>query len=252
MRIVCISDTHGLHDTKSFNKELQAAIDPNQYNLLLHGGDLSSVGREEQVKRFVWWFQNLKGFDSKIFVAGNHDMSFEGKPYWLQNYINEENLSQSDCVYLEDNGCTIELPEFTRPLRIWGSPWQPFFLNWGFNLPRGGEELRAKWAMIPDDTDILLTHCPPHNIRDYLGSQAIGCERLRERVDQLNLALNVFGHIHNAYGAAYVKNTLYVNASLCNEGYDPVNKPIVLDLYEIDGRFDTIYNDAKTRYRGYE
>ena len=35
------------------------------------------------------------------------------------------------------------------------------FHDWAFNLPRGGKELREKWDMIPDDTQILVTHGPP-------------------------------------------------------------------------------------------
>ena len=243
-RIILISDTHGLHDAKLFNKDLKDSIDPNEYNLLIHAGDLSSIGKQDQVTRFVYWFQNLQGFDSKIFIAGNHDLTFEAtykpKPDWLRHLLDEENLSQSDCTYLEDSDCTIVLPEFSRPIKIYGSPWQPVFLDWGFNLPRNGEKLEKIWGLIPDDTDILVTHCPPHGIRDYAipGSQALGCEKLRERVGQLKLSLNVFGHIHGGYGASYVKNTMFVNASTCNEAYMPINKPIVLDLKELDGKME--------------
>ena len=245
MRIVLISDTHGLHDAKLFNLDLKRAIDPNQYNLLIHAGDISSVGHQDQVTRFIYWFMNLQGWDSKIFIAGNHDMSFEAtrkpKPDWLRHLLYEENLSQSDCDYLEDSGHSIELPEFSRPIKIYGSPWQPVFLDWGFNLPRNGEQLAKVWSLIPDDTDILISHCPPYGIRDFVipGSQPLGCERLRIRVDELNLLLNVFGHIHGGYGGAYQKNTLYVNASTCNEAYYPINKPFIVDLYEENGEIKT-------------
>ena len=37
---------------------------------------------------------------------------------------------------------------------------QPEFFGWGFNLTRGGP-LLEKWNMIPDDTDVLITHGPP-------------------------------------------------------------------------------------------
>ena len=37
---------------------------------------------------------------------------------------------------------------------------QPEFYGWGFNLARGGP-LLEKWNMIPDDTDVLITHGPP-------------------------------------------------------------------------------------------
>lgn len=61
---------------------------------------------------------------------------------------------------------------------IYGSPWQPEFCNWGFNLDRG-EPLRKVWSKIPDKTEILITHGPPHMVGD-LTFQGIncGCEEL--------------------------------------------------------------------------
>ena len=56
--------------------------------------------------------------------------------------------------YLEDSGVEI------AGTRWWGSPWQPEFNSWAFNLPRG-EPLSEKWALIPDDVDVLVTHSPP-------------------------------------------------------------------------------------------
>ena len=37
---------------------------------------------------------------------------------------------------------------------------QPVFCDWAFNLERG-EPLQKKWDLIPEDTDILITHGPP-------------------------------------------------------------------------------------------
>jgi Icc-related predicted phosphoesterase len=51
----------------------------------------------------------------------------------------------------------------------------------------------------------------------------------------------VFGHIHGAYGAAHIKDTLYVNASICTEQYIPSNKPIVIELTEYDGEIIATY-----------
>jgi Icc-related predicted phosphoesterase len=60
-------------------------------------------------------------------------------------------------------------------------------------------------------------------------------------VEQINPLINVFGHIHHAYGAAYIKDTLFVNASICTERYTPTNKPIVIDVTEIDGKLIATY-----------
>jgi Icc-related predicted phosphoesterase len=219
-------------------------------DILIHAGDCTNVGKQHEVEDFIHWFQNLKGFNSKIFVAGNHDFAFENYRYphhrgdydWFYNLMNEENLSQSDVVYLEDNSFTIESSEFSRPIKFWGSPWQPEFYNWAFNLPRLGDELQKYWSMIPEDTDVLITHSPPNYIRDFTPSNlAVGCELLAFHVERVKPLLHVFGHIHHSYGAVQKEHTMFVNAAICTERYVPSNKPIIIDLNEYDGEIITTY-----------
>jgi predicted phosphodiesterase len=219
-------------------------------DILIHAGDCTNVGRPHEVNEFIDWFTNKKGFKYKLFIAGNHDRSFENHRYphhkgdydWYYDLINKEKLSQSDVIYLEDSEFVIDSSEFSRPLKFWGSPWQPEFFNWAFNLPRMGDELKKYWEMIPDDTDILITHGPPHGIRDFTPlNQQVGCELLNMRVNQINPLLHVFGHIHGAYGGVQIGETLYINASICTERYVPSNKPIIVDLNEINGKIITSY-----------
>jgi predicted phosphodiesterase len=94
MRIVFVSDTHSLHNKMKYN--VMDYVDSKQTNILLHSGDCTNLGKEHEVIDFIQWFQNIKGFDDKIFIAGNHDFAFEQEPVWLMHYINEENLSQSN------------------------------------------------------------------------------------------------------------------------------------------------------------
>ena len=248
MRIVCISDTHSLH------KKMENYGPLPKGDVLVHAGDCTNRGSQRDVEEFVHWFMNIKGFDTKIFIAGNHDWAFEhvNKPHhqgdydWFHHLMNEENLSQSDVVYLQDNGFTIESPEFSRPVKFWGSPWQPEFYNWAFNLPRNGWELELKWKEIPNDTDILITHGPPNEVRDFVNNWRqpnvnVGCELLRLRVEQVKPLLHVFGHIHSGYGSAFIKDTLYVNAAICTEQYVPSNKPIIVDLNEYDRQIIATY-----------
>jgi predicted phosphohydrolase len=210
-------------------------------DILIHAGDCTNVGRESDVSGFIDWFKNIQGFKYKIFIAGNHDLCFENEPSWLNHYINPDSLIESNITYLEDESIEIIDEEFSRPIKIYGSPWQPEFFNWAFNLPRNGEVLKSRWDDIPNDTDILITHGPPHGIRDFVvdrsGTLQVGCELLRERVNTLKPLLHAFGHIHGAYGAAYISETVFVNASICNERYEPINKPLVFDLIESDGVF---------------
>jgi 3',5'-cyclic AMP phosphodiesterase CpdA len=223
-------------------------------DVLIHAGDCTNIGKPNEVKEFIEWFMGIKGFDSKIFIAGNHDWAFENHRYphhrgdfeWYYHLMNEENLSQSDVTYLEDSGFTIDSSEFSKPIKFWGSPWQPEFYNWAFNLPRSGDELKKYWDMIPEDTDVLITHGPPSEIKDFVNNwrqpvRNVGCELLRFRVEQIKPLVHVFGHIHEAYGVERNEETLYVNASTCTERYSPSNKPIVIDLTEVDGKIIATY-----------
>jgi len=228
MRIVIISDTHGLHEHMRYPLP--------KGDILIHAGDATNVGNENDIREFIYWFQNLKGFDTKILVAGNHDWGFERKEPWLYHYINEENLSQSDVVYLEDESFTIEDPKFSRPIKFYGSPWQPEFFNWAFNVPR--DQLYLHWEKIPKDTDVLITHGPPQDILDHVRYIPQGCGSLRVYVEKIKPVLHVFGHIHEGHGSDMKDGTLYINAAICTRGYLPINKPIIVKLTEVKGKLN--------------
>lgn len=230
VRIICIGDTHGLH--YSMEHDVTNFIDKKQSNYLIHAGDCCNTGSVYDVRNFVYWFQNLKGFDDKIFIAGNHDWGFELKYPWLYHYINDENLSQSDCVYLEDNELTIKEPEFTKPIKIYGTPWQPPFNNWAFNVPE--KKLYKYWEKIPIDTNILITHTPPFGILDEVYNreklQHKGSKSLYEYVQKIKPQIHIFGHIHGGRALFEKDETIFINASVCTEEYEPINKPIVIDF----------------------
>ena len=128
-----------------------------------------------------------------------------------------------DVHYLQDRGVLID------GVRVWGSPWQPRFFDWAFNLDRG-PLLAEKWALIPGDTDILVTHGPPFGTLDLTPrGDRVGCEALAARLNDLRVRLHVFGHIHHGYGVVERGQRISVNASICDERYLPVNAPIVVD-----------------------
>ncbi len=214
MRIVCISDTHNR------NEEI---VVPNG-DVLIHSGDATTVGSVEQLRAFNRWFAVLP-HKHKVFVAGNHDWLFE-----KDNDLARRLLDPS-IVYLQDSSAEID------GLKIYGSPWQPRFFDWAFNLNRG-YELAEKWSLIPDDIDVLITHGPPNGILDLVPRKGwdenTGCEELRKRVEQIaanvRLKLHVFGHIHCGYGVHDEFGVKFVNASTCDEQYNATQPPIVIDL----------------------
>jgi predicted MPP superfamily phosphohydrolase len=206
MRIVCISDTHGL----------ARGVDIPDGDLLLHAGDLTGRGRPTEIAAEADWLRSLP-HRRKVVIAGNHDFGLETDAVRCRPLLR-------GLVYLEDAETDFE------GLRIWGSPWQPRFFDWAFNLDRG-PAIRAKWDLIPAGIDILVTHGPPARILDRTaGEQDAGCADLREAVRRVRPRLHLFGHIHEGYGRLEEDGTTFVNASLCDLAYEPVNPPIVVDL----------------------
>lgn len=185
-------------------------------DILIIAGDMCGVGNKNELDDFDA-FLALQPHALKLVVAGNHDWVF------AHSTPQESKKLLKNGIYLEDDGY-----EFYG-LRIWGSPWQPWFMNWAFNLPRG-QKLAEVWSKIPDDTDVLITHCPPYGILDVVYGDHVGCEDLAKALQRIRPKLHVFGHIHQGYGTLDRDGTIYVNASLRNEKYWLVNEPIVVDL----------------------
>lgn len=203
MRIVCISDTHGGH------RDL--VLPPG--DLLVHAGDITRHGDLAAVEEFDRWLGSLNHlYRHKVVICGNHDFCFQEQPTAARSRL-------TNAVYLEDTSVTV------GGVTVYGSPWQPWFGGWAFNLPRG-PELAAVWAKIPDRTDILVTHGPPAGILDRTSRGDIaGCKDLLDRVWEVRPRLHVFGHIHEAAGRADIDDATFVNAS----SYQGRGGPVVVE-----------------------
>lgn len=223
VRFVCISDTHN---------ETDRVIVPDG-DVLLHAGDFSGVGMPEEVSHFNNFLARLP-HTYKIVIAGNHDITFDAENYEKHTRSNFQFLREFNfedvkrlltrCIYLEDSGVEV------FGYKIYGSPWQPEFFDWGFNLPRG-PLIAEKWSRIPNDTDILITHGPPKGKKDKCSNGFnAGCEDLKNRIEEIKPIVHLFGHIHEAYGVEFDGSTTYINASMCNLRYNPIQKPFVFDL----------------------
>ncbi|CAI9735082.1 metallophosphoesterase domain-containing protein 1-like isoform X1 [Octopus vulgaris] len=230
LRFVCISDTH-------CNIEKKEDFVP-EGDVLLHAGDFSNCGRLSNIKKFNDFLGSLP-HQYKIVIAGNHDISFDTdllkKPVYIFKNDIERDLNDlqvesgkaflTNCTYLEDSYVDI------HGYKIYGSPWQPRFCDWAFNVPRG-KKLLDKWNLIPDDVDILITHGPPLGYGDLCRSGLrAGCVDLLNTIQKrVQPKFHVFGHIHEDYGILTNKTTTFINASSCSINYCLTNPPIVFDL----------------------
>lgn len=211
MKIVAISDTHLAHE--------KARLVIPDGDILIHAGDATMGGSAKEIAAFSRWFSALS-HPIKIFVAGNHDRLFESDP------TRARALLHPSIHYLQDSEVTV------AGLQIYGSPWQPAFNNWAFNIERGNA-LKKKWDLIPAGIDVLVTHCPPHGIGDtFPGSGSIGCEDLARAVRRVGPRYHIFGHIHDGHGTytGQGHDTTYINAALMDESYCPTNQPIVFEI----------------------
>jgi Icc-related predicted phosphoesterase len=208
MRLALISDTHMRH----------ASLRIPEVDVLIHAGDFTHRGRSHEAEAFVAWFAEQPG--EKILVAGNHDFCSEHRPEMMRALA-----AQHGITYLVDEAATV------AGLRVFGSPMTPAFRNGAWNRARG-PSIRASWDQIPDDLDVLVTHGPPHRVRDrtFFGTN-VGCADLGEIVRARAPKLHVFGHIHEDPGEAFLTDlpTRFVNAA-STKLFGGVRDPIVITL----------------------
>ena len=208
VRIVCIGDTHGQH----------AKLSVPDGDILIHAGDFSAFGDTPvEIIDFNQWLGTLP-HRHKVVIAGNHDWMFKRHPGAARELL-------TNAIYLENSGTEL------AGLKIWGSPVQPEFNNWAFNVARGAA-IRRYWKMIPANTDVLITHGPAHGVLDtaHPTTAHLGCEELAEAIQQIRPRLHVFGHIHGGQGQHNSDGTQYVNTSVVNEAYQLVYAPQVIEI----------------------
>ena len=244
MRIVCISDTH------TYGPIMQRPIPLG--DVLIHSGDLTFRGTETEVRAELTWLAS-QPHENKLFIAGNHDFFFDpNHPAEFRGWKLRPHIEVADMLaelpgltYLEDSGVLID------GIIFYGSPWQPPFYDWAFNLgSRGNPSAQEVWSNIPLDTNVLITHGPPAGILDwtydtmrkphYLNNDEYdfggrdnrkGCPVLREKIAELKqLKLHTFGHLHEAYGFEERDGVMFFNAAINTREYEPINPPMVFDL----------------------
>ncbi len=202
MKILHLSDTHGLHKNLTSLPEA---------NVIVHSGDFTFAGSEKEAYDFMNWFCNLP-YEHKVFIAGNHDMCM-----YMADHI--EGLSKN-VHYLYNNSVVIEGMKF-------------------YGIPMFMEDcMDGKLDMfihnIPDDIDVLITHMPPKGICDIAdygkGLEHRGNVALAELLKVLHPTCHLFGHEHDAYGTTTIENVVYSNACVVDSRYNLINNPRLINL----------------------
>lgn len=234
LRIAAVSDMHG---------KLRPEHLPDADTLIIAGDYLpnfsaSNGGRllppDDARKQLEWLPKKFlprilkKGYRKIIVIAGNHD--------WVHEFPGtapeaRKVLEDAGVAYLQDEPFEFE------GVKFYGSPWQPWFCDWAFQIDERDElagypHSKAIWSKIPAGVDVLVTHGPPRDILDKApGNRRVGCPILREQVfSRVKPQVHVFGHIHEGYGTEERLGVNFLNVALCDGQYEPNQKIQVIEV----------------------
>ena len=209
MRIGAMADMHGY------------LPDLPPCDLLLLAGDVCPDQDQERwvLGPFRDWLRSVRA-RRIVMIAGNHDFFFETAG-WRENLA--PHFASYGLCYLEDSGIEI------AGQKIWGSPWVENLPDWAFCA--SPEEAAERFSLIPEDTDILLSHAPPGSILDRVGERSVGSSALASRLQSLRPRVSFFGHIHECGGEQKdFPDTTFYNVALCDEHMQITREPLLLDF----------------------
>ena len=196
MKILHISDTHGCH------RQLH---DLPQADIVVHSGDFTMNGSEQEALDFMNWFCDLP-YPQKIFICGNHDDCLYGATI--------DGLD-GNVHYLCNSGVEID------GVKFYGVPM--------FMGDCISDRQTKHYANIPDDTDILITHTPPFGILDFDDNINYGSEELLARIKTVQPKLHLFGHIHSQHGTTVLNGTTFSNGAIMNVDYSNFRMPNLIE-----------------------
>lgn len=190
-------------------------------DLLIHAGDVLNYSRNHnrtlgEYYDFLEWFF-AQPFKHKILVPGNHDLLLESE---FAEEIRAD-ITKAGVHFLNDRGVELE------GLHFYGSPYTD--LNMAFSAQ--GAKLQEKFAKIPADLDVLITHAAPKHILD---GKDLGSRELLDRIKEVRPRVHIFGHIHEGYGMKKAKckgeDVIFINCSSYDRNKEQLNAPINFNL----------------------
>ena len=203
-KIVCFADIH--------NRKIELP----KGDILIFAGDLVETGYLHEFERMAKYMNSLD-YPYKIMVWGNHDRLAELYPAAVTRLFKGWNILTNEPYYNREHD-----------LSFYGTPINKRHDNWAFQ-PK--PEIRKQhFKMIPNETDILITHTPPLGILDQWEGQTIGDDLLAEILPNKKFKYNVFGHAHEGYGQMKIDNKNFVNCAIMTKDYKATNKPIIITI----------------------
>ena len=235
MKIIAISDLHGyLPSIKEKADILCICGDISPLNIQFNKPEMLNWLHGP----FMEWIKSVP-VEKVYLIAGNHDAWFEGAS--KAKLMELQFLSSNKLVYL-DNEVTHYIDDNGKLWSIFGTPYCKVFGTWPFM--RTEETLVEKYAEIPDEVDIILSHDTPYGVggQDLIletvrwsnhNLKHIGNKPLVNRLKDVKYKILFHGHIHSSshcpdeFGTGKV-----VNVSVVDESYDLVYDPYILEINE--------------------
>jgi Icc-related predicted phosphoesterase len=222
MKAVVLSDTHNQHRKIALPKG----------DILIHCGDFTLNGEENECLNFLKWLGEVEGEYAKVFIIpGNHDAYFTSasrllyqdalKKYtkntvdlWLETYLKNQ-------IYMFDGYSFFGFPHthFHRHMN-------DFFTT-----------VERHNALVENilNCNILVSHGPPYGYLDAGGRNMdnLGSKKLKDKITSMSdLKLMTFGHIHEQGGKiTRYKDIQLVNAAVLDyPDYKLVGKPLEITV----------------------
>lgn len=232
MKIICISDLHGILPSIP------------ECDVVCICGDTSPIEYDRYVYKVQEWFKT-KFFDwicnlpckKVIFIGGNHDFfldrSFETPVSTredlrsIKELIEEAELSDK-LIYLENESYRFE------GINFYGCPAVQHLPGWGFYTVSGDE-----YEQIPEDCDVLLTHMAPaiNEVgRDLCLIRDFGSKKLAKVIkNRPNIKYALCGHIHDGDHTftPTKEGPICINCAYLDNNYEPAYAPVEIEIQTI-------------------
>lgn len=233
IKMCAISDLHGQLP------EIRYEVD-----ILCICGDIVPCKIQYDFDKSLEWLRNEfynwvkeSPVEAVVMTWGNHD--FIGERLYEDGITN-----MSEYIFGQNSNIHILIDQATevQGIRFYGTPWCPNLSGWAFYGP--SSFLKERFAKIPYNTNILLTHCPPNHGQqgvvlqpgwDYLKN--FGCSELEDAIQKIfalkSTSTFIFGgHIHSGNHQTEVEGGyIYHNVSLLDENYNMTYEPYYFTFY---------------------
>lgn len=236
IKISAISDLHGNLPNPSFFEGGDVLCIPGDILPLdIQGNAVKSIAWF--AGEFIPWTDSLP-YNKVLVLFGNHD-------FFAQHIGPDHNNNGNDMTTLLlpgnmkgkhkvqilcDNG--YKYMGFT----FYGTSWCPDLSNWAFYGDHF--KLKSEYEKIPDQVDVVLTHCPPRVGQAGMVLQKgwnwmndFGCQELADAIQNRDIKWLLCGHVHTGDHHPFDFNgTKVVNVSYLDEDYRKSYNPFNFEI----------------------